>query len=120
MPKLYSIDLKEKVINALESGYTATSISQTFDISRKTIFNWQKKLKETGTMEPEKFGRKDLSGKIQDLEEFRKFVEEKPDRSSTELAKDWGDISSSTIRKYLKRIGFTNKKNFWVSKPLRQ
>ncbi|MFK7873909.1 MAG: IS630 transposase-related protein, partial [Oligoflexales bacterium] len=42
MPKLYSLDLKNKVIDATESGYTDSSISETFNIARKTIYNWKK------------------------------------------------------------------------------
>ncbi|MFK7872498.1 MAG: IS630 transposase-related protein, partial [Oligoflexales bacterium] len=86
MPKLYSLDLKNKVIGATESGYTDSSISETFNTALKTIYNWKKKLTETGSLKPRK--RKQGPGKIQDLEKFRKFVEEKPDRSSEEMAED--------------------------------
>ncbi|MFK7872990.1 MAG: hypothetical protein AB8C84_07440 [Oligoflexales bacterium] len=44
------------------------------------------------------------------MEKFRKFVEEKSDRSSEEMAQDWGDISLRSIRRYLRLIVFTNKK----------
>ncbi|MFK7872375.1 MAG: IS630 transposase-related protein [Oligoflexales bacterium] len=88
MPKLYSLDLKNKVIDAIESGYTDSSIRETFNIARKTIYNWKKKLTETGSLKPRK--REQGPSKIQDLEKFRKFVEEKPNRSSKEMAQDWG------------------------------
>ncbi|MFK7872086.1 MAG: transposase, partial [Oligoflexales bacterium] len=53
-----------------------------------------------------------MSRKIQDLNAFKKIVEKKPDRSSEEIAKDWGDITDSTIRRYLRSMNFTYKKTF--------
>ena len=119
MPKIYSMDLRLKVVEALASGNTATSVSKTFNIAHKTIYNWQKQLEKKGHLSPKPVGSKVLSEIIQDLEKFQQFVEQKPDRTSQEIAADWGNISSSTIRRYLRLIGFTNKKNFWVQKPLR-
>ena len=120
MPRIYSVDLRKKILSALKNGVTATSLSELFQIDRKTIYNWQRKLKNLESLDPAKSGPKFLSGKIRDLKAFKKFVEQKPDRSSSEIAEDWGDISSSTIRRYLKIIGFTNKKKFWLQKSLRK
>jgi transposase len=119
MPQIYSSDFREKILNALEKGASATSLSKLFSISRKTIYNWQERFRSTGSVEANRSGPKLMSGKIQDLVAFKKFVEEKPDRSSEEMANDWQNISSSAIRRYLKLIGFTNKKNLWLQKPLR-
>ena len=120
MPRIYSVDLRKKVLSALDNGATAVSLSELFQIDRKTIYNWQTKLEKLKSLEPNKSGPKLLSGKIQDLDAFKEFVEKKPDRSSSKIAEEWGDISSSTIRRYLKIIGFTNKKKFWLQKSLRK
>ena len=79
-----------------------------------------KKSKKLKSLEPIKIGTRIFNRKIKDLDTFKKFVQKKPDRSSSEIAEEWGDISSSTIRRYLKIIGFTNKKKFWLQKSLRK
>ncbi|MFK7872432.1 MAG: IS630 transposase-related protein, partial [Oligoflexales bacterium] len=103
------------MIDATESGYTDSSISETFNIARKTIYNWKKKLTETGSLKPRK--REQGPGKIQDLEKFRKFVEEKPDRSSEEMAQDWGiflhgvfvDTCGLSVLQIKKTFGYKNR-----------
>lgn len=119
MPKIYSVDLRQKVIQALGEGSTAVDLCKVFNLSRKTIYNWQKQFRKTGSLQASKSGRKFLTGKIQDLHSFKNFVNSKPDRSSEEMAQEWGGVSSATIRRYLKIIGFTNKKNIWLQEPLR-
>ncbi len=116
MSRIYSVDLRKKVLSAIDNGSKAVALSKLFQIDRKTIYNWQNKLKKLKSLEPIKIGPRILSRKIQDLDTFKKFVQKKPDRSSSEIAEEWGDISSSTIRRYLKIIGFTNKKKVLVTK----
>ncbi|MFK7872011.1 MAG: hypothetical protein AB8C84_02410 [Oligoflexales bacterium] len=48
MPKLYSSDLKNKIMIALEDGCSPSSVSEMFKISRKTICNLQVKLETAG------------------------------------------------------------------------
>lgn len=63
MPRIYSVDLRKKILSALKNGVTATSLSELFQIDRKTIYNWQRKLKNLESLEPAKSDPKFLSGK---------------------------------------------------------
>ncbi len=112
MPKPYSYDLRQKVINAIElDGMTKTEAAQVFQISRNTINLWLQRKSETGDYqalpnEPPGFGHK-----ITDWEEFQKFVEANGDKTQVEMAELWpGEISHRTISRALNKIGFTRKK----------
>ncbi|WP_425382447.1 IS630 transposase-related protein [Spiroplasma endosymbiont of Melieria omissa] len=49
MPKPYSEDLRRKVIEAYESkNMKIKEICKVFNITRKTLFLWRKRKKETG------------------------------------------------------------------------
>ena len=45
MPRIYSVDLRKKVLLAIDNGSKAVALSKLFQIDRKTIYNWQKNLK---------------------------------------------------------------------------
>ncbi len=118
MPKPYSYDLRQKVINAIElDGMTKTEAAQVFQISRNTINLWLQRKSETGDYqalpnEPPGFGHK-----ITDWEEFQKFVEANGDKTQVEMAELWpGEISDRTISRALNKIGFTRKKKLMVIK----
>ena len=75
MPRIYSVDLRKKVLSAIDNGSKAVALSKLFQIDRKTIYNWQNKLKKLKSLEPIKIRPRILSRKIQDLDTFKKFVQ---------------------------------------------
>lgn len=108
----YSIDLRERVIEAVNKGiWQLKEIAEFFNINVKTIFKWRKKLELTGTLAPETGFAKGHSHKITDLDEFKNFVKNNPDLTLKEMAEKWGNISPATIGRTLKKINFTLKKN---------
>ena len=80
-------------------------------ISCNTISLWLKRPTETGDFlalpnEPPGNGHK-----ITDWNKFREFAETNGDKTQVEMASIWdGEISSRTISRALKKIGFTRKK----------
>ncbi|MFL5629233.1 MAG: helix-turn-helix domain-containing protein, partial [Ktedonobacteraceae bacterium] len=46
--KAYSVDLREKVLRAVDQGYPRTEIIQLFGVSRATIKRYLKQRRETG------------------------------------------------------------------------
>ena len=119
MPKMYSEDLRKKALESMSKGTPLKRVSQILFIAKSTLRSWRKRQRETGSCSAitNNWGTKPL---IQDLEKFKKFVQEKPDRTQVEMAKEWGGVSESTIARALKRIGFTNKKNFWLQRTQRR
>jgi transposase len=111
MTKPYSYDLRQKVIEAIESGkLNKSEASQLFNISRNTINLWFQRRAETGDVQAKSTSISGQGQKITDWQKFRGFVEEHSDKTQAEIAQLWGDISTRTISRALKQIGFTRKK----------
>jgi len=117
MPQPYSYDLRQKVIQAIKlEGLKIIEASQLFNISRNTIALWLKRQDETGDFlalpnQPPGNGHK-----ITDWELFRQFAKIHGDKTQVEMAKLWdGEISSRTISRALKKIGFTRKKRLMAT-----
>lgn len=56
MGKPYSLDLRERVVKAIESGETRVSVSQRYDISRRTVGRYIRLRHAKGTLEPKQLG----------------------------------------------------------------
>ena len=111
MPAPYSQDLREKAIQAIESGRSVNEVSQAFGISRSTLSAWRKRQRETGSYQARTNYQQGHSHKITDWEAFKAFVAEHGNKTQAQMAQLWPEeIDGDTIGKGLKRIGFTRKK----------
>jgi transposase len=110
MPQPYSNDLRVRVLAKADEGLSLKEVSQTFQISDKTLYLWRKQRERIGNLNPKSGYQKGHSHKIKDLEAFRQFVDQNPDRTLNEMSEDWGEVSRVTIHRYLKKIGHTRKK----------
>ena len=112
MPKPYSQDLRQKVIDAIElDGMKRCEVAQLFGVSRNSINLWFQHKAKTGSLEPKKRETQGHSHKITDWNEFRRFVRKHHDKTQAQLAELWPEpISARTIGRGLKKIGFTRKK----------
>lgn len=112
MAKPYSYDLRVKVINAIElDGIKKSEASELFNISRNTIDLWLNRKAQTGDFRPQPNKPPGHSHKITDWEKFHDFAIIHGDKTQEQMAKLWeGDISSRTISRALRHIGFTRKK----------
>ena len=112
MPKPYSYDLRQKVIQAIKlDGLKISEAWLIFSISRNTIRLWLKLERETGDFQALPNQPPGNGHKITDWEKFTRFVEVKVDKTQVEMAKLWKEeISERTISRTFKKIGFTRKK----------
>ncbi len=112
MPKPYSYDLRQKVIQAIKlDGLKKTEASLLFNISRNTIDLWLKRLSVTGDFQALPNQPQGNGHKITDWEKFREFAKAHGDKTQVEMASLWEEqISDRTISRALKKIGFTRKK----------
>jgi transposase len=112
MPKPYSYDLRQKVIQAIKlDGLNKSEASQLFNISRNTIDLWLKRLSVTGDFQSLPNHPPGNGHKITDWEKFREFAQVHGDKTQVEMASLWEEpISDRTISRALKKIGFTRKK----------
>jgi transposase len=115
MAKPYSADLRARVAAAVAGGESCRSIGNRFDIAPSTVVKWAKRVRETGSPAPAKFGghRKSL------LEAHRAFVlaqiEEVPHLTlhglKHLLAERGVVVSHDTVWRFLRREGRSFKKN---------
>ncbi len=120
-----SIDLRKRVMTAVDHGMRITNIAKSFQISRKTIYHWLNLRKTNGNVEPKSGYQKGHSHKILDWEKFREFARVNGHLTSSKMAIEWEKITSirvseSVIQRALKKIGYTSKKNFWVHRSQRR
>src|SRR5258708_25605793 len=113
----YSEDLRIRVRAEFDKKkLPIKDIVQLFNIDQKTVYRWRKRREKTGNIHPIKGFQLGHSHKITDLESFRIFVTNNPDLTTKEMAIKWGNVSAITIRRSLKKINFTFKKNNWIIK----
>lgn len=112
MPKPYSLDLRQKVIDAIElDGMKKCEASLVFQISRNTIDLWLKRKAATGSLAPESSTSAPRQRRITDWEAFRTFAEQHRHHTQTEMAERWpGEMSQRTISRALQEINWTRKK----------
>ena len=111
----YSEDLRIRVLAEYDKKKLAIKdISKLFNVDEKTIYRWRKRREKTGNVSPIKNFQKGHNHKITDLVEFQIFVEQNPDLTTKEMAAQLGNVSPITIRRTLKKINFTFKKNNWI------
>jgi len=117
--KAYSKDLREKALDAFYNGKPIKEICDFFKISSRCLLNWRRIKESTGRTHAKcDYQKENAAYKIatEELVKFKQFVNEKPDRTTAEMAEDWGNVSVSTIQRALKRIGFTRKKRLMDTK----
>ena len=102
----YSKKYRERTIEYRQAGHTLEETHQTFKVSRSTIQEWEKQLKETGDL-----GKKKLQRGFRkiDPEKLKAYVAEHPDAYQSEMAEAFG-CSESGIRDALRRYKITRKK----------
>ncbi|MEO1622356.1 MAG: IS630 transposase-related protein [Cyanobacteria bacterium J06632_3] len=116
MPAAYSLDLRQKAVAAIDRGEKKSHVSQTLNISRNTLDLWLKRREETGSLAPQTPVKKGPNPKINDLDAFQQFATEHGRLTARRMAELWPEpVSDVTLGKALKKIGFTRKKDLWVS-----
>ncbi len=99
MPKPYSYDFRQKVIEAIElNGLKKSEASEYFNISRNTINLWFKRREETGDVKVKKNQKSGPLGKITDWGKFEDFARTYGDKTQVEMAELWeGEISDHEV-----------------------
>jgi transposase len=115
MAKPYSTDLRERVAAAIASGDSCRAIAEQYEIAPSTVVKWSKRVRETGSAAPAKFG----GYRTCTLEPHRAFVlaqlEAVPHltlhKLKDMLAARGIAVSHDTVWRFLRREGRSFKKN---------
>ncbi len=103
----YPVKYRERTIEYRQEGHTLKETSKVFKVTITTIREWEKRLKEKGTLAPDTPRR---SFKKIDPEKLKAYLAEHPDAYQREMAKEFGCVESA-IRRVLKKLGITRKKD---------
>ncbi|MGI9364006.1 MAG: IS630 family transposase [Rhizobiaceae bacterium] len=114
MTKPYSVDLRERAVNALIAGETARVVAARFKVATSSVIKWHKLYRETGSVEPGKVGghRKPV------LDAHRAFILDQIERTPHLTLHGLKDIlaargvvvSHNTVWVFLRRKGLSFKK----------
>jgi transposase len=117
--KAYSVDLRAKVLQAVDQGYPREEIVKLLGVSRATIKRYLKQRRETGSVTPKAIpGRPPKKlGPLQ--AELAAQLQAHDDLSLEEQCRLWEQshgvrVSTSTMSRAIKRVGWTRKKRRWV------
>ena len=113
MPKAYSCDLRERVIEAVEAGSSRREAAERFEVSVASSVKWLQRWRESRSAAPKPRG-----GSVSPLDEFATeilaLVAEQPDltlvESVAELRKRRIRTSRSSLWRFLDRHNITLKK----------
>ena len=117
MTRPLSIDLRERLISAVEGGMSRRSAAERFGIAASTAIKWVDQWRRTGHVWPRSQGGDNRSHRIEaHAEEILALVEETPDITLAEIAEQLNEahglkVAQSTVWRLLDRHGMTVKKN---------
>ena len=120
--KALSLDLRQRVADALESGQTQTSIAQRFAVSRSSLERIARKRREGQGLEPGLPPGKKPLVEPEQHEAFAQLAASRTDWTLQTLAQAWQEqggkaLSLATTSRTLHRNGFSFKKS--AVSPLR-
>lgn len=119
MAKIYGIDLRQRVVGAVDKGQHIDDVAETFSVSRRVIYEWLELRSKTNSLAPKTGYQNGHSHKITDWDAFKIFAMENRHHTVKEMAAVWekenkDTISTSVIERALKKIGYSSKKNVWL------
>lgn len=111
----YSQDLRQRVLRAVDQGYTQAEIAETFAISVATIKRYRKQRRETGHVLPKAIpGRPAVKGAVLQAH-LRAQLEAHPDATREEHCRLFAaargiQVSPASISRARDALGWTRKK----------
>ena len=112
-----SIDLRERLISAVEGGISRRAAAERFGVAASTAINWVAQWRQTGSVHPRPQGGDFRSHHIEaHADEILALIEEAPDITLAEIALHLEEthglkVAQSTVWRLLDRHDMTFKKN---------
>lgn len=109
----YSMDLRLKVLTAVDRGESEASVARRFEIGERTVRRFKRLRRESGSVAPRKTGpRKPTKITEADDQVMRDAVATRPGITAMELIPMLGvTVVECTVCRRLKKLGLTLKKS---------
>lgn len=116
MSKALSVDLRERVVAAVEGGLSCHKAAKRFGVSAASAIRWRALVRKQGDVRPGPLGGDRRSGRIeQQADLILGLIESKPDITLAEIEAALADrgvlVSSTSIWRFFDRRGITLKKS---------
>lgn len=108
----YSMDLRERVVSAVNSGEPVAVVARRFQVARPTVRDWRDRAAQ-GVLEPGVSGPKSPT-KItpEDDQLMRDMIAQRPGITANELRAMLSvEVAECTVCRRLKKLGLTLKKS---------
>jgi transposase len=120
--KAYSMDLRERIVLARESGESVVSVAQRFGVCTKTVRAYQS-LASKGQLSPRPIPGKAARLRPEQEAAFVAMVEEQSDWTVEQLSLEWERrrgvlLPRSTLHDHMKRLGARFKKRVALPKSV--
>ena len=110
-----SLDLRQRILAALEAGNKRAQIAIRFDVSPSSVYRIQRQWKSLGDLAPKKRPARGLALKEEDLPALETLVQQQADPTGASLVEAWQQASGkrvglSTMHRALHRLKFSYNK----------
>jgi transposase len=114
MTRPYSMDLRERMVRAVEAGASRRATAAKFEVSPSCVVKLMQRWRRTGTVAPDPVGGGRRSKLADHPERVQALLAAAPDSTiaelKTRLAAAGIAVSPSAISRFLKACGLTRKK----------
>ena len=113
--RAYSIDLRERIVRAVEAGHPKAVVARTFGVGLATVKRYVAQQQATGSLVPKQhLGPQPRLGPA-DAPALRAQLEAAPDATLAEHCQRWAEsqrvaVSVPTMHRAIARLGWTRKK----------
>jgi len=117
--KPYSEDLRKKIVAAVERGMPKTEAARTFGVSLSSVKRYQRLAAREEPLAPRKGGGRPPKTNASTARLLEEDVARRPYAAAHERAAfvrttSGVELSASTIRRLLRKLGFSQKNGAWV------
>jgi len=113
----YSEKFRKEVMSYLDVGYSQREVSKMFNISEKTVWNWNKQRKTIGHLRANMSYERSPRKLPKDV--LLQYIKDHPDAYLREIADHFGCHPSSVFAR-LKKFDVSYKKNSTLSRTRRE
>jgi transposase len=114
MTRPYSVDLRERVVRAVEAGLSRRAAARRFEVSVSFVIKLVQRWRREGTLEPERYGGWKRPTLAAYAERVHELLRREPDLTIAELrsrlAAEAIHTSPAAISRFLTAEGLTRKK----------